>query len=170
MLGSQGARLKRKPWEESIRVPGFIRWPGRVKAGSKSDVFFTHVDFAPTLLGMAGLMVPKAMQGKDLSKPIVEGKVRSSVVMTEPGRNGRGDKLVYTAADQKAVLTGANARLEDSEQGTTTGQELTYFVGGERVRVASRSGAGRLRLGIPPGPGPHLRLRCPASLALPRLV
>jgi arylsulfatase A-like enzyme len=74
MLGSQGARLKRKPWEESIRVPGFIRWPGRVKAGSKSDVFFTHVDFAPTLLGMAGLTVPKAMQGKDLSKPIVEGK------------------------------------------------------------------------------------------------
>jgi arylsulfatase A-like enzyme len=74
MLGSQGARLKRKPWEESIRVPGFLRWPGRVKAGSRSDVFFTHVDFAPTLLGMAGLPVPKAMQGKDLSKPIVEGR------------------------------------------------------------------------------------------------
>ncbi len=68
-----------------------------------------------------------------------------SVVMTEPGRNGRGDRLVYTAADQKAVLTGANARLEDSEQGTTTGQELTYFVGGERVRVAGRSGAGRVK-------------------------
>lgn len=68
-----------------------------------------------------------------------------SVVMTEPGRNGRGDKLVYTASDQRAVLTGANARLEDSEQGTTTGQELTYFVGGERVRVAGRSGAGRVK-------------------------
>ena len=77
MLGSQGARLKRKPWEESIRVPGFIRWPERVKAGAQSDVFFTHVDFAPTLLGMAGLPVPKAMQGKDLSKPIVEGKGKS---------------------------------------------------------------------------------------------
>lgn len=76
MLGSQGARLKRKPWEESIRVPGFIRWPGRVKAGAQSDVFFTHVDFAPTLLGMAGVPAPKAMQGKDLSKPIVEGKGR----------------------------------------------------------------------------------------------
>ena len=77
MLGSQGARLKRKPWEESIRLPGFIRWPGRVKAGAHSGVFFTHVDFAPTLLGMAGLAVPKAMQGKDLSKPIVEGKGKS---------------------------------------------------------------------------------------------
>ena len=27
MLGSQGRRLKRKPWEESIRVPGLIRYP-----------------------------------------------------------------------------------------------------------------------------------------------
>ena len=74
MLGSQGERLKRKPWEESIRVPGFLRWPGHIKPGSQSDVFFTHVDFAPTLLGMAGLKPPTAMQGNDLSKPIVTGK------------------------------------------------------------------------------------------------
>jgi arylsulfatase A-like enzyme len=74
MLGSQGERLKRKPWEESIRVPGFIRWPGKIQPGAESNVFFTHVDFAPTLLGMAGIAPPKAMQGKDLSKVIVEGK------------------------------------------------------------------------------------------------
>ncbi len=74
MLGSQGERLKRKPWEESIRVPGFIRWPGKIKPGTASEAFFTHVDFAPTLLGMAGVPVPKAMQGKDLSRVIVEGK------------------------------------------------------------------------------------------------
>lgn len=74
MLGSQGQRLKRKPWEESIRVPGILRWPGHVKPGAQSDMFFTHVDFAPTLLGLAGLPVPKEMQGKDLSKPIVTGK------------------------------------------------------------------------------------------------
>ena len=28
MLGSHGMRLKRKPWEESIRVPGIVRCPG----------------------------------------------------------------------------------------------------------------------------------------------
>ena len=33
MLGSQGQRLKRKPWEESIQVPGIIRYPRRVKPG-----------------------------------------------------------------------------------------------------------------------------------------
>ncbi len=76
MLGSQGERLKRKPWEESIRVPGILRWPGRVKPGTRSDVFFTHVDFAPTLLGLAGLKPPPAMQGRDLSGPLALGKGR----------------------------------------------------------------------------------------------
>ena len=77
MLGSQGVRLKRKPWEESIRVPGFLRWPGKVKPGSQSEMFFTHVDFAPTFLGMAGIPVPKSMQGNDLSKQIAGGNGKS---------------------------------------------------------------------------------------------
>jgi lipopolysaccharide export system protein LptA len=68
-----------------------------------------------------------------------------NVLMTEPGRTGRGDRLVYTAADQKAVLTGSNARVEDTEQGTTTGEELTFYVGGERIRVAGKNGAGRVK-------------------------
>lgn len=74
MLGSQGQRLKRKPWEESIRVPGILRWPGRVKAGSRNDTFFTHVDFAPTLLGLAGLAAPKEMQGKNHASAFLKGK------------------------------------------------------------------------------------------------
>jgi arylsulfatase A-like enzyme len=74
MLGSQGERLKRKPWEESIRVPGILRWPAKVGGGGKRKTFFTHVDFAPTMLGMAGLRVPAAMQGRDLSRELVTGK------------------------------------------------------------------------------------------------
>jgi len=70
MLGSHGQRLKRKPWEESIRVPGIVRWPGRIKAGARNDAIFTHVDFAPTMLGFAGLKAPQAMQGMDLSSVI----------------------------------------------------------------------------------------------------
>ena len=68
-----------------------------------------------------------------------------NVLMTEPGRTARGEKLVYTGADQKAVLTGAGARVEDVAQGATTGEELTFYVGGERIRIAGRSGAGRVK-------------------------
>lgn len=70
MLGSQGRRLKRKPWEESIGVPGVLRYPKRVRAGRRSDAFFTHVDFAPTLLGLCGVKAPTGMQGFNLSAEI----------------------------------------------------------------------------------------------------
>jgi len=73
MIGSQGMVLKRKPWEESIRVPGIVRCPGLVPAGQKSDALFSQVDFAPTLLGMCGLPVPTQMQGTDQSG-LVTGK------------------------------------------------------------------------------------------------
>jgi arylsulfatase A-like enzyme len=73
MLGSQGKILKRKPWEESIRVPGIMRYPGVVPPRRETDALFSHVDFAPTLLSLCGLPVPKEMQGADLS-PVARGK------------------------------------------------------------------------------------------------
>src|SRR5215510_648655 len=71
MLGSQGLRLKRKPWEESIRVPGIVRYPRHVKAGQQTDTFLTHVDFGPTLLSLCGVKPPRWMQGADLSRMIL---------------------------------------------------------------------------------------------------
>ena len=67
MLGSHGQRLKRKPWEESIRVPGIVRYPARVKPGRTTKALLSHVDLAPTLLSLCGLAVPEEMQGTDLS-------------------------------------------------------------------------------------------------------
>ena len=37
MLGSHGQRLKRKPWEESIRVPGIVRLPGEGRPGRTTN-------------------------------------------------------------------------------------------------------------------------------------
>jgi arylsulfatase A-like enzyme len=68
MLGSHGLRRKRKPHDESARVPGIIRWPARVPQGKVVDTLFSHVDMAPTLLALAGVEVPKHMQGADLSR------------------------------------------------------------------------------------------------------
>lgn len=68
MLGSHGMRRKRKPHEESAGVPGILRWPGRIPAGRSVDTLFSHVDMPATLLGLAGLPVPKHFQGADLSR------------------------------------------------------------------------------------------------------
>ncbi len=74
MLGSQGRRLKRTPWEESIRVPGIVRCPRVAPAGRVVDALFTHADVAPTMLGLAGLPVPAEMQGADLSAVVRGGE------------------------------------------------------------------------------------------------
>lgn len=68
MLGNHGMRRKRKPHDESARVPGIVRWPARVPKGRVVDTLFSHIDMPPTLLALAGLEVPSAMQGADLSK------------------------------------------------------------------------------------------------------
>ncbi|MFO1043319.1 MAG: sulfatase [Planctomycetaceae bacterium] len=68
MLGSHGLRRKRKPHDESSRVPGIIRWPGKIPAGLTVDTLLSHVDMPSTLLGLAGLGIPNEMQGADLSK------------------------------------------------------------------------------------------------------
>ena len=78
MLGSQGARLKRKPWEESIRVPGVFRYPARVQAGRTTDALLSHVDFAPTLLSLCGVKPPADMQGADLSRLVLGKTERGS--------------------------------------------------------------------------------------------
>ncbi|MEF2071111.1 sulfatase family protein [Consotaella aegiceratis] len=50
-------------YEDMLRVPMIVRWPGVVPAGQVSDALQSLVDFAPTILDAAGLPVPGAMQG-----------------------------------------------------------------------------------------------------------
>ncbi|HEX3985643.1 MAG TPA: LptA/OstA family protein [Acidobacteriaceae bacterium] len=60
------------------------------------------------------------------------------VVFTEPGRKGQGEKLVYTADEEKYVLTGTPAeapRLWDRTHGTTTGAALVFFSQNDKVQV-----------------------------------
>lgn len=68
MLGNHGMRRKRKPHDESARVPGILRWPGRVPSGQVVETLFSHIDMPPTLLALAGIDVPANMQGADLSR------------------------------------------------------------------------------------------------------
>ncbi len=66
MMGSHGRRAKNIFYEEAIRVPFVVRWPGKVPAGSKTDACLNTPDIMPTLLSMAGLPVPAKVEGTDL--------------------------------------------------------------------------------------------------------
>lgn len=45
---------KNTAWEGGFRVPFFVRWPGKIKAGTVSNEIMSHLDWAPTLLAAAG--------------------------------------------------------------------------------------------------------------------
>jgi arylsulfatase A-like enzyme len=50
-----------------VRVPWIVRWPGQVAAGARLAAPVSHVDVAPTLLGLAGVPAPADWEGRDLS-------------------------------------------------------------------------------------------------------
>lgn len=72
-LGDHNWFDKRFMYEESLRMPFLVRWPGQVKAGSVSNGMILNVDFAPTLLAAAGLPVPADMQGRSFL-PLLRGE------------------------------------------------------------------------------------------------
>jgi lipopolysaccharide export system protein LptA len=57
------------------------------------------------------------------------------VVVQQPTRRADGQQLVYTAADDKFVLTGGPPSIFDAEQGKITGVSLTFFRRDDRVLV-----------------------------------
>jgi arylsulfatase A-like enzyme len=63
-LGEHGWFDKRWMYEESFKMPFLIKNPRTIEAGTTSDAMVMNVDFAPTLLDMAGLDIPAQMQGK----------------------------------------------------------------------------------------------------------
>ncbi|MCK7471401.1 MAG: sulfatase-like hydrolase/transferase [Desulfomicrobium escambiense] len=45
---------KNSNWEGAYRVPGMVRWPGKIKPGQVSNEIVAHLDWLPTLLAVAG--------------------------------------------------------------------------------------------------------------------
>ena len=66
---------------------------------------------------------------------------QDDVVIQQPKRSAEGQKLVYTAADDKFVLTGGPPSIFDAEQGKITGVSLTFFRRDDRVLVEGGSSA-----------------------------
>jgi len=62
-LGEHGWFDKRWMYEPSFRMPFMIKYPKKIKSGSVNDNLIVNVDFAPTLLDIAGIEVPEDIQG-----------------------------------------------------------------------------------------------------------
>jgi lipopolysaccharide export system protein LptA len=69
-----------------------------------------------------------------LERMIAEG----NVIIQEPTRRATGEKLVYTVADEKFVLSGGTPSIFDAERGKIRGDSLTFFRRDDRVLVEGR--------------------------------
>ena len=57
-------RAKRWLYDSGTKIPLVIKWPGHIKEGVYDSRLINSVDFGPTVLSLAGITVPKHMQGK----------------------------------------------------------------------------------------------------------
>jgi arylsulfatase A-like enzyme len=122
MLGSHGAYFKSKPEEESLHVPLYMRLPGRIQAGSRTETLASSIDLFPTIVALCGLKAPSSVAGNDLS----------SVAM---GKGSPKVDFVYAQGQMRArTAAGANtasAAEDDADrgaQGVSAGKEWRAVV------------------------------------------
>jgi len=105
---------------------------GVVAKGSDVTITSDHVD---------AYMVPRSQaagrglkgQGQ-LERIVAEG----NVAVNQPSRRAEGDKLVYTASDDRFVMTGKSPSIFDAEHGKITANSLTFYKHDDRVLVEGR--------------------------------
>ena len=73
-LGEHGWYDKRWMYDESMKMPLIVSWPGVTTPGSVCHELVQNIDYAETFLEVAEAEIPEAMQGKSLV-PLLRGEV-----------------------------------------------------------------------------------------------
>jgi N-acetylglucosamine-6-sulfatase len=69
-LGEHGLIDKRHAYEESMRVPMLVWAPGFITPGSTVTTMVRNIDVAPTILDIAGVRSPAAMDGQSVLRAL----------------------------------------------------------------------------------------------------
>lgn len=72
-MGEHGWYDKRFMYEESLRMPMLMRYPAKIKAGTRVSALVQNIDYAPTYLDLAGIEVPADIQGCSV-QPLLDGE------------------------------------------------------------------------------------------------
>ncbi|NND07647.1 MAG: sulfatase [Saprospiraceae bacterium] len=67
--GRPHVRGKQWLYDSGIHVPLIIRWPEKIGAGSVENGLVSLIDLGPTAMALAGIPVPKSMQGQPVLGP-----------------------------------------------------------------------------------------------------
>ena len=77
--GGMLPREKRELYDTGLRVPLIIRFPGKTLVGKVTDELVSFVDFAPTVLSLAGVDIPDYVQGQAFLGPQKADEPRSYI-------------------------------------------------------------------------------------------
>ncbi|HCR28719.1 MAG TPA: sulfatase [Opitutae bacterium] len=72
-IGDHGWYDKRWMYEESLKMPFIVKWPGVAQPGSRTTKMVQNLDYAETFLDIAGAPIPSDMQGVSLV-PLLKGE------------------------------------------------------------------------------------------------
>ena len=72
-LGDHGWYDKRWMYEESLKMPLIVKWPGTTKPGTINKDLVQNLDYAETFLEITNTKIPKDMQGRSLV-PLLKGE------------------------------------------------------------------------------------------------
>lgn len=71
-LGEHGWFDKRFIYEQSLKTAFMIRYPGVIRPGTKINALVSNIDWAPTILDIAGAAIPSEIQGRSFL-PLLKG-------------------------------------------------------------------------------------------------
>jgi len=108
-----------------------VQGPEQKMTSSELDLYFTR---APGPLAGNGSQLPGAQQ---ISRAVGTG----GVTVVEGDRKATAERGEYTASDGKFVMSGGTPTIFDSNQGTTTGRQLTFFLADATIIVDSENGS-----------------------------
>lgn len=94
--GREDFRGKSTAFDAGTRVPLIIRWPGKLKAGSRSDELVSLIDLTASAIVLAGLPIPKECHGKPF---LAEGTPPRQFVFTARDRIENAVDRVRTVYD-----------------------------------------------------------------------
>jgi len=76
-ISDQGAQFPSAKWsvyDQGLRVPLIVRWPGKVPAGSVSDALVSLVDLTPTLVDLGGGKAIAGLDGRSFKAVLLNEK------------------------------------------------------------------------------------------------
>ena len=72
--GVRQIRGKQFLYDDGIRIPMIVRWPGKIQPGQVSDDLVMSIDICATLLEVAGVKAPVPLHGNSLFSPEVKDR------------------------------------------------------------------------------------------------